>query len=279
MSDFGDVEEESSEDEDAECIQTGSTGGEYKILGAAKRLEQQVARNDAPIVSGQSLDSNIEVALETEEELATKQEQTRTWQEHSKAITSSYQTAGIKNHIIATKLATQKKTFMVQAVHESFVLVANQELVKALDLNQQIRIGYTEFFSVQGGLWQLSSTKLWLVFKNGKSWEQPGWTPGGHIRIQSIWGKSFIYLDFGHRSFSTGAIDLPSLASPIPVPYVACCDKSALQFDFTITFLGSGHMKVAFPAIPLVAADAGCKVLPLMELMIEFAARFEGMTN
>lgn len=204
------------------------------------------------------------------------QEQNEIWDRHEQIMKGYFMAMGLEEHAIATRMATQKSAFILQAKQEFLLNQAQASVTELCSQNKCVSIGYTEFISPTGGLWTLYSTKFWQVYEGRKSWEQSRWAPSGHLRICTVNGQSHLYLDFGNCSFTARSAVLPLLASPYPHTTSASHDLLGQDVEFEIFFLGNANLKIRFPA-DLLLSDRECETDSFMDTHLEFAGIFDGL--
>jgi hypothetical protein len=199
------------------------------------------------------------------------------WNRHVQAMNGYYMAKGLKQHVINTRIAIQKSAFISQAKQELLINQAHTSLLTLCSQNKSVSIGCAEFISPTGGLWTLSSTKLWQIYEGRKSWDQPRWTPSGHLRICTVGRTSRLYLDFGTCSFTTGPIVLPLVASPHPLIASASCNRFGTDVKLEMFFVGNANLKIRFPVHLLLAADRRSETVLPVDTYAEFANVFDGI--
>lgn len=88
------------------------------------------------------------------------------------------------------------------------------------------------------------------------------------MRVQTLSKSSYIYFDFGARTFSTQRLSIPATVSTRTLTFPAQCHQTDANVEIEITFLAQGFVKVCFPVLALVQPDMGCKTLPMEPLTL-----------
>jgi hypothetical protein len=232
--------------------------------------QDQIIRSDS-LNEHQTLTSKLKNEYEDEKLTFIEQKETEIWERHAELTKLTMMAMDTPDHIITIKLAIHRKTFQYQLAHEAQVEKTHGELSDKLSENPSVPPSLSYQLS---SFWELSSTKLWTFFEDGTSWDLPNWTPGGHLEIRPMdggIGMSTLTLDFGHRSFYASSVRIPETAGTQYRSYTAVCDQAYQAISFEIAFLGSGCLIMRFPALALIQPDSGCKILPIIEEVVEFS--------
>ncbi|KAF1846036.1 uncharacterized protein K460DRAFT_266369, partial [Cucurbitaria berberidis CBS 394.84] len=200
------------------------------------------------------------------------------WQQHALHMQHRYRASGLPDFAAETKLAFQKKVYDLHLGRESQLRKAYEDTANLHPPGEHAtRKGVTGLWNTvlvttqfsEHSMWDLISTKLWRYFENGFSWNLPQWVPRGILRIQTIFNASRVYFDFGSRTFSTDQINLPAEASTQVLFYAARCHETGADVHFGLAFLADGFVKVQFPALAVVGADAGCRAGVVVDTVVE----------
>ncbi|KAF2134007.1 hypothetical protein P153DRAFT_392629 [Dothidotthia symphoricarpi CBS 119687] len=209
-------------------------------------------------------------------ELLLEQQHMSIWNQHRVVMQRRFEAAGIPQSVLKTKLSVQEKAFYRQAEQERQVLRLEQAVrddygVRADSITDR---GLTTNDFLESVVWELSSTQLWQYFENGDSWLQPNWIPEGHLCIETRHRqdiKTNIVLDLGNRSFEAEGVLFSNIVYGQYMDITATCHQGGDDVNLSLTFLPDGHVRVLFPALPLVRSDAGCCVMHLLDKRVEFS--------
>jgi hypothetical protein len=204
---------------------------------------------------------------------------TAIWTQHALHIQERCRHAKLPDFAIETKLAYQKKLFdqhvdRERQLHKAVESTLNPNIANVQQPQDRKGVSttwnsvlVTTTFS-EHSLWELTSPMLWRYFEGGLSWDYPLWVPHGVMRIQTASKSSFIYFDFGARTFSTQRLFIPATISTRTLIFPAQCHQTGASVEVEVVFLASGFIKVSFPVLTVIQPDLGCKDLPvaLMEL-------------
>ncbi|KAF2645826.1 hypothetical protein P280DRAFT_130272 [Massarina eburnea CBS 473.64] len=187
-------------------------------------------------------------------EAVIKGEQGTIWKSHRKAMKALLQNKGAVELVWETQLAVQKTHFKKQAGDELKVYRALKETERNHD-NKPSRLTFPVNLNNPFVLWGLSSTILWDSFRGGDSWDSPGWTPSGHLRIQNTSGSASLILLFGNRAFVAPGIELPEHVSTQRAVYIAYCTSTAAEVRLEIQFLTNHYITVTILEYQLLKYD------------------------
>lgn len=208
---------------------------------------------------------------------------TAIWSQHALHMQKRYRLVNTPDFAVETKLAFQKKLFDRHVDRESQMRKAAESTAE-LDLSTQrtLREGISTTWNAvlvtttfsEHSLWELTSPILWRHFEGGLSWDYPQWVPSGIMRIQTVSNASYVYFDFGARTFSTQRLSIPATVSTRVLTFPARCHQSDANIDIEMKFLTRGFVKVSFPIINVIQPDMGCRVLPVT--LVEFTGAWMG---
>ncbi|XP_014550683.1 hypothetical protein COCVIDRAFT_114825 [Bipolaris victoriae FI3] len=191
------------------------------------------------------------------------------WEQHALRIQNRYRRSGIPDFAAETRLAFQKKIFDLHVDRERQLREATESSPKFdMDAQYPLREGTSTSWNAvlaaatfsEHSLWELTCPMLWRHFEGGRSFDHPQWAPRGLMRIHTVSNSSYVFFEFGARSFSTSRISIPATVNTRALVFSARCHQTRASIDFELTFVARSFVEVQFPITAIIQFDGSSKI-------------------
>ncbi|XP_014552723.1 hypothetical protein COCVIDRAFT_19224 [Bipolaris victoriae FI3] len=192
---------------------------------------------------------------------------TTIWKQHALHIQQRCRRIGLPDFTVGTRLAFQKKIFDLHVDRERQLREATKSSSKFdTDAQYPLREGTSASWNAvlaaatfsEHSLWELTCPMLWRHFESGRSFDHPQWVPNGLMRIQTVSNASYVFFEFGTRSFSTNRISIPATVNTRALVLSARCHQTRASIYFELSFLARNFVEVRFPITAILQFDGSC---------------------